>query len=361
MSARSVRMGPAAVAPEWICDQARVPITAMLLALTHTLIANPAARCQTFSRYCTGFERACAPMSWGESDGQPKDADWRRRSPVSPPNHSRCWPAAWRQTAPCISASWSLQRADHGEQALLGGAVAASCLGQIRLAGLRLRLRLRLRSGIAEPPPAFARRAWRLRLIRSTAPFRQRGSRNACCTPASLTTSMAATATYPDIKLVYWAAAIRSNHHQDTNQLRSAFRRPQNRHRARTVWTATARHADIVLPATTTLERNDIGFRATRTRSCSPWTKPSSRSRGAQRLFDLWPRWGEAARLRRRLHPRPRRDAWLRHLYDGWRDSVRTNQARHSGLRSFLDRRAILRSRRAPTNTFMFEKFRADL
>jgi len=24
-------------------------------------------------------------------------------------------------------------------------------------------------------------------------------------------------------------------------------------------WTATARHADIVLPATTTLERNDIG------------------------------------------------------------------------------------------------------
>ena len=32
-----------------------------------------------------------------------------------------------------------------------------------------------------------------------------------------------------------------------------------NRDRARDLWTATARHADIVLPATTSLERNDVG------------------------------------------------------------------------------------------------------
>ena len=64
---------------------------------------------------------------------------------------------------------------------------------------------------------------------------------------------------YPDIRLVYWAGGNPFHHHQDLNRLRAAFRRPETIIVHETAWTSSARHADIVLPATTTLERDDIG------------------------------------------------------------------------------------------------------
>src|SRR6185369_16503732 len=66
-------------------------------------------------------------------------------------------------------------------------------------------------------------------------------------------------ATYPDIRLVYWAGGNPFHHHQDLNRLRRAWLRPETVIVHEPWWTATARHADIVLPATTSLERNDIG------------------------------------------------------------------------------------------------------
>jgi biotin/methionine sulfoxide reductase len=64
---------------------------------------------------------------------------------------------------------------------------------------------------------------------------------------------------YPDIRLVYWAGGNPFHHHQDINRLRAAFRRPETIIVHESAWTSTARHADIVFPATTTLEREDIG------------------------------------------------------------------------------------------------------
>src|SRR5947207_2867541 len=65
--------------------------------------------------------------------------------------------------------------------------------------------------------------------------------------------------TYPDIQLVYWAGGNPFHHHQDLNRLERAWQKPQTVIVHDGWWTATARHADIVLPATTALERNDIG------------------------------------------------------------------------------------------------------
>jgi biotin/methionine sulfoxide reductase len=65
--------------------------------------------------------------------------------------------------------------------------------------------------------------------------------------------------TYPEIRLVYWAGGNPFHHHQDLNRLRDAFARPDTVIVHESAWTASARHADIVLPATVTLEREDIG------------------------------------------------------------------------------------------------------
>jgi biotin/methionine sulfoxide reductase len=68
--------------------------------------------------------------------------------------------------------------------------------------------------------------------------------------------------TYPDIKLVYWAGGNPFHHHQDLGRLRDAFARPDTVIVHESAWTASARHADIVLPATITLEREDMGASA---------------------------------------------------------------------------------------------------
>ena len=64
---------------------------------------------------------------------------------------------------------------------------------------------------------------------------------------------------YPEIKLIYWAGGNPFHHHQDLNRLRHAWQRPETIIVNESWWTPTARRADIVLPATTTLERNDVG------------------------------------------------------------------------------------------------------
>jgi biotin/methionine sulfoxide reductase len=58
---------------------------------------------------------------------------------------------------------------------------------------------------------------------------------------------------------VYWAGGNPFHHHQDLNRLREAFTRPDTVVLHDSAWTASARNADIVLPATITLEREDIG------------------------------------------------------------------------------------------------------
>jgi biotin/methionine sulfoxide reductase len=65
--------------------------------------------------------------------------------------------------------------------------------------------------------------------------------------------------TYPDIRLVHWAGGNPFHHHQQLDRLRRAWARPETVIVNDIWWTAVARHADIVLPVTTTLERNDIG------------------------------------------------------------------------------------------------------
>ena len=64
--------------------------------------------------------------------------------------------------------------------------------------------------------------------------------------------------TYPDIRLIYWAGGNPFHHHQDLHRLRQAWQKPDTVIVNESVWTATARHADIVFPCTSMLERNDL-------------------------------------------------------------------------------------------------------
>jgi biotin/methionine sulfoxide reductase len=63
--------------------------------------------------------------------------------------------------------------------------------------------------------------------------------------------------------VVWWAGGNPFHHHQDLNRLRQAWAKPETVIVNEWCWNATARHADIVLPCTTTLERSDIALTPT--------------------------------------------------------------------------------------------------
>jgi biotin/methionine sulfoxide reductase len=199
--------GPTAVAPEWIAIRPGTD-TALLLALSHTLIANGLHDEAFLARYCTGFARVCAYVM-GERDGHAKDANWAAPITGIPAETIRALARRMAANRTMISASWSLQRADHGEQPYWAVLLLASCLGQIGLPGGGFGF------GTAPPPASpnrrrrSARRAWRARPIRSTALFRRRGLRNACCIPASHTTSTDAAVPIPTSSWCIGRAAIR--------------------------------------------------------------------------------------------------------------------------------------------------------
>ena len=158
-----------------------------------------------------------------------------------------------------ITVSQSLQRAEHGEQPVWMGIALAALLGQIGLEGGGFNYGIGSMGNIgklkiAVPLPTLAQgknpvtdfipcARFADMLLNPGEPYEYNGDH----------------LTYPHIRLVYWAGGNPFHHHQDLNRLRKAFGRPETIIFHESFWTASAKHADIVLPTTMTEEREDIG------------------------------------------------------------------------------------------------------
>ena len=348
--------GPASVAPEWLPIRPGTD-TAILLALSHTLIVNGLHDREFLGRYCNGFDRVRAYIM-GESDGLPKDADWAASITGVDADTIRALAHDMAATRTMVGASWSLQRADHGEQPYWAVILLAACLGQIGLPGGGFGFGYGSAVGIAEPPAVFRTPG----MEAASNPLNRAipAARIAQCLlhPGEAYDFNGRRSAYPDIKLVYWAGGNPFHHHQDTNQLRSAFRRPQTVVVHEPWWTATARHADIVLPATTTLERNDIGC-AQRDRFVIAMQKGIEPVGEARNDYDIFAALAQRLGFEAQFTQGRDEGAWLRHLYDSWRTSVRTNAAAIPDFETFWSE-GFLEIPYGADEYVMFEKFRAD-
>jgi len=232
--------------------------TALMLAIVHTLVAEGLHDRSFIDRYTVGwpeFERYLI----GAADGRPKDAEWAAPIVGIDANAIRALARRLHGRRALVVVSHSLQRAQHGEQPVWMGTVLAAALGQIGLPG----------GGYAYALGAIAYYGRRTNDVpMPTLPQGRNGVRDfipvariadMLLNPGGQYRYNGQTRAYPDIRLVYWAGGNPFHHHQDLNRLRRAFARLDTLVVHELGWTATARHADVVLPSTMTLERSDIG------------------------------------------------------------------------------------------------------
>ena len=164
--------------------------------------------------------------------------------------------------------------------------------------------------------------------------------------------------TYPDIRLVYWAGGNPFHHHQDLGRLRTAFGRPDTIVVHEPHWTATARHADIVLPVTTSLEREDIGSgrRDTHLIAMHRATAPVGQARDDHDILAaLASRLGLRQAFTEDRTPRQ----WLEYLYGTWRDAMLKDGHDVPGFAEFWAA-GEHRLPEGPAKFTLFERFRAD-
>ncbi len=341
---------------DWIAPRPHSD-TAIMLGLAHTLVVEELHDADFLARYCEGFDRY-RDYLLGHEDGVAKSADWAANLSEIRAEKLRGLARQMAATRTFINVNWSLQRGDHGEQPIWAAIALAALLGQIGLpgggfgfgygsmeglAGLQREVRLPTLPVGRNPVRSFipVSRISDL-LLNPGQPFQYDGH----------------DLVYPDIRLVYWCGGNPFHHHQDINRLIGAWRRPETIVVQEPWWTATARHADIVLPATTTLERDDIGASA-RDRFIIAMKRAVSPVGEARNDFailsDLAERFGTLESF-----TEGRTDfQWLRHIYDLAQDEALAHRADWPDFDQFWER-GYLEIPKAAKPHVLLEDFRID-
>ncbi len=288
--------------------------TAVMLALAHTIVSEDRHDKDFLEACCVGFERF-RPYLMGESDGQPKDAEWAAGIAGIEADTIRALARRIASKRTLITVMWSLQRADHGEQPCWMAVVLAAVAGQLGKVGGGVGIGYcgdHYMGTVQYAVPVAA-------MPKGTNPVRTHipvaRIADMLLNPGETIDYDGQRIAYPDIRLVYWCGGNPFHHHQDVNRLLRAWQEPETIIVHEPFCNPVARHADIVLPATLMVERND--FAAGRADA-----HLQAMHRVAAPPGEAWDDFAIFAALAERLGLAAEftegrsADEWLRYLYD---------------------------------------------
>ncbi|WP_206443060.1 molybdopterin-dependent oxidoreductase, partial [Candidatus Protofrankia californiensis] len=333
---------------------------AVMLALCHVLLTEGLADRAFLDRYTVGADRF-EQYVLGRTDGQPKDPSWAARISGLDADDLRTLARRMAGARTLVTVGWSLQRIEHGEQPLWAVIALAALLGQIGLPGAGFGLGYGsmgdvggglLRYGL----PTFSQGHNPVRAFIPVARIADLLLR-----PGKRFDYDGGVHTYPDIRLVHWAGGNPFHHHQDLTRLRRALTRPDTIIVHEPYWTATARHADIVLPVTTSLERDDIGAGRgdSHLSAMRRVLAPFGESRDE---YDILTGLARRLEVEREFTEGRTSRQWLVHLYERWRATMLAAGRDIPGFDEFWsdgsDGEVALPDRH--DRVVLFEDFRAD-
>ncbi|MDT2017948.1 MAG: molybdopterin guanine dinucleotide-containing S/N-oxide reductase [Planktomarina sp.] len=273
------------VGGDWLAIRPNTDV-ALILGIAHTLEVEGLSDRGFLNRYTEGFDKFL-PYLMGQSDEVAKTADWAADITDIPAETIRQLARRMASERTMISVSWSLTRQDHGEQPFWAAIMLASMLGQIGLPGGGFGFGYSAMNYIGSQ-----------HTIIPGASFPQGQNAIESLIPVARITDLLLHGgehfdfngiryKYPETKLVYWAGGNPFHHHQDLNLLMDAWHKPETIIAHEWCWNSLAKRADIVLPCTTTLERQDIAMtpRDPYVISMSKLTEPNGQARDDYDIF----------------------------------------------------------------------------
>jgi biotin/methionine sulfoxide reductase len=294
--------------------------SALLIALAAEIVAAGKHDGDFLARCCSGSEEYLAYLS-GEADGTPKTAEWAAGITGLEAAKIRALAAQLVAKRSFVTVSYALQRAVHGEQSWWAATALAAVAGQWGHAGGGAAFGLGSvgNQNASYPLAPIASLSHGKRPNKSFIPVARIA--DMLLNPGGTFTYEGKTHTFPDIRLVYWAGGNPFHHHQDLGRLAEAWATPETVVVQDIVWTATAKRADIVLPATTTLERNDIsgGRRADMVFAMKQCVAPYAQARSD---FEIMRAIARRLGVEQAFTEGRDEMTWLRHMYDTTRVAV---------------------------------------
>lgn len=312
--------------PEWV-DAEWWPVrpntdTALMLGMAGEILKAGRHDAAFLERCTSGADRLIAYLD-GSSDGEVKDAAWASKICGLDRERIAALARTLVDTRSMLTVSWSLQRSHHGEQPFWAALGLAAMIGQIGLPGGGVGYGYGSLGGVGAPftrakSPAISQLA---KPINSFIPVAR--ITDMLLNPGGEYTYEGETRTYPDARLVYWAGGNPYHHHQDLNRLAEGWTRPETIIVQDPMFTATARRADIVLPATTSIERNDMAGnkRSDFILAMHQAIAPLGESRSD---FDIFNMISEKLGVAESFNEGRDEMGWLRHLYEISRTDAKT-------------------------------------
>ncbi|MCG6467303.1 trimethylamine-N-oxide reductase TorA [Vibrio parahaemolyticus] len=244
---------------------------AFMLAVAHVLYNENLYDKKFIDTYCLGFEEFIQYVQGKTKDKVEKTPEWAAAICGVKADKIREFARMLVSGRTQILMGWCIQRQEHGEQPYWAAAVVAAMVGQIGLPGGGISYGHHY-SSIGVPSTGFAGPGGFPRnLDQGMKPKWDNNDFNGysrtipvarwidcLLEPGKEINYNGGKVKLPDFKMMVISGCNPWHHHQDRNRMKKAFRKLQTVVTIEFAWTATCRFSDIVLPACTQWERNDI-------------------------------------------------------------------------------------------------------
>ena len=231
--------------------------TALFLAMSHEVIKAGKVDKAFLEKYTTGSDKVIANIL-GKDGSEPKTPEWAAKYTGIPAEKIVELAHLLADSRTEIAGAWSLQRAQHGEMTHWAIINFASLTGKIGLPGQGVGFSWHYgnggmpQSGKAGPAGMSQGR----NLVKTICPASRISEM--LLNPGKEFTRNGKTYKYPQAKLLYNAGNNFMSHQQNLNELIGALPVLDHVIVQDAWWAACTRWADIVLPSTCTVERDDI-------------------------------------------------------------------------------------------------------